>query len=212
VLFLFGCVFVSALAGAALIAVSGATFGLAPIVFTAMAGVAGGLLGANRLLKYHLRSRQEHRKNFLNTFNDRVKFLEQKNEELDKLLGIAPVAAADAAHESDQADQAPVVNVAPQAEVAIPLPALVPGREERVRATTESITLPNTEKTDETGSTTPPSSDVVETKVPEKMDTKLFVSMAAIKHSLLFKPAVAMDNTIEKAFEDTPRPVASPAA
>ncbi len=211
VLFLGGCVLGFALAGAATVALTGVTFGLAPIVFSVIAGVLGGILGANRLAKYHFGKRQEHREKFVNTFDDRLAFLEQKNNEMDKLLGIAPVAVVNAAHEPDQADQAPVVNVAPQVE-AMPLPAPVPGREERVRATTESITRPNTEKTNETGSTTPPSSDVVETKVSEKINTKLFVSMAAIKHSLLFKPAVAMDNTIEKAFEDTPRPVASPAA
>lgn len=88
VLFLSGCVLAFTLAGAATVAVTGVTFGLAPIVFTAIAGVLGGILGGNRLLKYHLGKRQNHREKFVNTFDDRLKFLEQKNEALNKLLAI----------------------------------------------------------------------------------------------------------------------------
>lgn len=138
VLFIFGCVCAAALAGAAVTAVSGVTFGLAPIIFTVMAGVAGGLLGGNRLLKYHMRSRQEHRKNFLNTFDQRVKFLEQKNEELDKVLGVERAVAANApAAPAPEEDQAPGVPVAAEDQALNPAPDIAPAA-----ATTERTTEP----------------------------------------------------------------------
>jgi hypothetical protein len=90
VLFLSGCVLGFTLLSAATVALTGVTFGLAPVVFTAIAGVLGGVLGVNRLLKYTFGKRQEHREKFVNTFDDRLKFLEQKNQEMDALLGIQP--------------------------------------------------------------------------------------------------------------------------
>lgn len=89
------------------------TLGIGAPIFISLCVAFGSLLGVNRLLKYQLNKRQEHRQNFLDTFDDRLKFLEQKNEELDKLLGVAPVETIDRPPpQSDERDVTPTTTPA----------------------------------------------------------------------------------------------------
>jgi hypothetical protein len=206
VLFLSGCVLGFTLLSAATVALTGVTFGLAPVVFTVIAGVLGGILGVNRLLKYNFGKRQEHREKFIDTFDDRLKFLEQKNEEMDKLLGIAPVVVNDnPAAPGDERDQAhgvvPQLNASAQANVVVPSPVDAPVREEGVP---DAIT--NKDKINEASDITPPNSDALQTPAYEKINMKPAVSINDVRHSLLFKPAV--HPVIEPSLEHMPPAIA----